>query len=110
MKNLAYETIFGRKYTHEESLKAMISGSLSDIIREENNISEKDFAKYDQIIKQTDEIITDDVFEFINDMYNNGKRVKYIAEHIYDTYINKTDSLNQDSILNFGSFIDNKLL
>jgi hypothetical protein len=110
MKNLAYETIFGKKYTHEEALKSMIIGSLSDIIREENNVSEKDFQKYDQVITQSNDIITHDVLETISDMYNSGKRVQYIAEYIYDTHINTNQLVTECVILNFDKFTNAKLL
>lgn len=110
MKNLAYETIFGKKHTHEEALKSMIIGSLSEIIREENNVSEKDFQKYEQIITQSNDIITHEVFETISEMYNSGKRVQYIAEYIYDTHTINKALVNEGVILNFDKFTNAKLL
>lgn len=83
-KDLSYIDFFGKKIEHNESLRKNIIDSIVNIITEENNISEKSFGEYQKIIDLVKFKFNDDMFKRSLDMYNNGKRINYISEIIYD--------------------------
>lgn len=83
-KDLSYIDFFGNKVEHNESFKKMVMDSVINIITEENNISEKSFGEYQKIIDLVKSKFNDDMFKRSLDMYNNGKRINYISEIIYD--------------------------
>ena len=83
-KDLSYIDFFGKKIEHNESLRKNIIDSIVNIITEENNISEKSFGEYQKVIDLVKSKFNDDMFKSALDMYNNGKRINYISEIIYD--------------------------
>ena len=76
-KDLSYVDFFGKKVEHNESLR-------KNIITEENNISEKSFGEYQKVIDLVNFKFNDEMFKKSLDLYNNGKRINYISEVIYD--------------------------
>ena len=102
MRDLSYKTIFGKTYTHEESLIQNVRDAFVNILAEENNVSEKSFKQYDKIIEEAKELITDDVTNEVVELYSNGKRIKYIAEYLYDKL--KNTNINESIIVKFGEF------
>jgi hypothetical protein len=93
-EKLGYETIFGKKVSHDDALKEKIENIVIEIIREELSVSEKSFKQYDKIIEfvknKFDEEYKNssyvDMIKVANDYYNSGKRLEFAGEFIYDVY------------------------
>ena len=84
-QDLSYTDIFGKHTSHEDALKKSIQDGISEILREEGGISEKDFSNYDRVIEEAKEIVgRPEVFEKIQKLHGEGKRGPYISEIIYD--------------------------
>jgi hypothetical protein len=88
MKDLSYNKFFGGKVSHKDALKERIKGFITDIVMDENKVSEKSFEQVDKIIKEVNDSFTKQMFDVSIDMYNNGKRIRYISEFLFDTYLN----------------------
>jgi hypothetical protein len=87
MQDLSYKEFFSnKKVSHEDALKERIRGLLANIIADEKNISEKSFKLYDEVINHVKSDFSDKMFAEANMMYNQNKRLKYIAELLYDKY------------------------
>lgn len=83
MRDLSYVSFFGKKVNHNDALKDKVSSSLCHIIADHTNTSEKEFKGYDIIMKKADKLAEEN-FEKISKLYNDGKRIAYIAELIFD--------------------------
>lgn len=83
MKDLSYTDFFGKQVSHKKALINQVQSCIVDILADEKSISEKDFKRYDQIIKSAKEYID---YNKIEKLYNSGKRINYIAELLYDEY------------------------
>lgn len=113
MKDLSYKKFFGNEIvSHEDALKEKVKSYLIDIITEENNISEKSFKTYDEVIKKVNNNFTKEMFNITNNMYNEGKRLGYISEFLYDNYYKqKTKNLYvkpskiENEIITFDDFL-----
>lgn len=103
MKNLSYKDFFGKEYTHEESLSQDVKGYMVNIFAEENNVSEKSFQQYDELIAKVNSLFTQEVANEALELYSNGKRIKYISEYLYDK-LKSASSLNESVIVSFGEF------
>jgi len=103
MKDLSYNHIFNGKISHRDSLKKMVKDHIVNIIMEENSISEKSFSKVDDIIKKVNGFFNGEMLDASEKMYSQNKRINYIAEFLYDTYI-KQNSVNE-TIDSFSEFI-----
>lgn len=103
MKNLSYKDFFGKEYTHEESLSQDVKGYLVNIFAEENNVSEKSFEQYDQLIAKVNDLYTPEVANEALELYSDGKRIKFISEYLYDK-LKLTTSVNEGVIISFGEF------
>ena len=110
MKNLSYTTFFGnKKVTHEEALKERIIGFIIDIIADENKVSEKSFKQYDEIIKEVNNNFNEEMFNISEKFYNEGKRLRYISEYLYDKYF-KINTLQESKIITFRNFVNNYIM
>lgn len=85
-KDLSYKSFFGKEVSHMDSLKNRVINSIIEIIREEKKVSEKSFSDYDAIIKKVKESFSDDMFNESVKLYNQNKRISYIAEMLYDNW------------------------
>lgn len=85
-KDLSYETFFGVKVSHIESLHKKIRDQITHILMNEQEISEKDFTNVDRIVSNVKDIFNPDIYKEVEMLYNNNKRLNYIAEIIYDKY------------------------
>ena len=84
-KDMSYTSFFGNHVSHEDALRKSIQDGITEIIREENGISEKDFSNYDRAIEKAKEIVgRPEIFEKIQKLHGEGKRGTYISEIIYD--------------------------
>lgn len=63
--------------------------NIIEIIRYENKISEKSFSEYDKIIKSVKDNFNNDMLEKSKSLYNQGKRIEYISEILYDENFKK---------------------
>ena len=86
-KDLSYETFFGEKVPHIESLHKKIRNQITDILMNEQEISEKDFTNVDRIKSIVKDKFNSDIYKEVEILYNSNKRLNYIAEYIYDKYI-----------------------
>lgn len=103
MKDLSYKTVFGKNVSHEEELKNRIKGSIINIIMEEEMVSEKSFKKIDEISNRVNTILDENLFLLASKMYAEGKRIKYIAEMLYEGYI-KNSSIKESFVTKFKDF------
>ena len=85
-KDLSYTSFFGKKISHNDTLKDSICNNIIEIIREENNISEKSFKEYDKIVNDVKSKFNEIMLNESKKLYNKGKRIKYISEILYDKY------------------------
>ena len=83
-KDLSYKDFFGKEVSHIESLKDSVISHIIEIIRSENNVSEKSFSEYHKIIKSVKDNFNNDMLEKSKILYNQGKRIEYISEILYD--------------------------
>jgi len=84
-QDLSYTDFWGKKVSHEDALKSSIQSGITEILREEGGISEKDFSNYDRVIDEAKEIISrPEILEKIQKLHSEGKRSSYISEIIYD--------------------------
>jgi len=84
-QDLSYTDFWGKQVSHEDALKSSIESKITEILREEGRISEKDFSNYDKVIEEAKEIVDrPEVFEKIQKLHSEGKRASYISEIIYD--------------------------
>lgn len=97
-KDLSYKSFFGEEVSHMESLKNQIKSNIINIIMYENNISEKDFKKIDNIIVD----INEDILKEADLLYKENKRINYISEILYDKYF-KDNNINE-SIIKYSEF------
>lgn len=106
MKDLSYQNLFGdiKKVKHEDALKERVIGNIINIIAEENKVSEKSFEAYDKIIKNVNNNFTNEMFNISNQMYNDGKRLRYISEILYDKYF-KTTKVEENNVITFTNFL-----
>lgn len=104
MKDLSHKTIFGKEVSHEDELKSRIKSKIVNIIMDEESVSEKSFSKVDDIVNRVNNIFDDSMFKLSEKMYSEGKRINYIAESIYDTYI-KNSAISESVITKFKDFI-----
>ncbi len=88
-RNLSYKNIFGQEYTHLESLRDKIVNGVIHIEMDENHISEKSFRELDQLRDRIESIITDKIIEDADQLFQSGKRIRYISEKIWDETLNK---------------------
>lgn len=102
MKDLSYNNFFGKEVKHDQALKDRVSSAISHILAYQTETSEKDFKRYDKIIKKADKLVEEN-FDKISDFYNRGKRYEYIAELIFDENKN-IDLTNENKIINFDDF------
>lgn len=85
-KDLSYETFFGKKITHIDALHKRIRDLITNIIMDEQEVSEKDFTNVDRIMKEVNDKLNSDIYKEVETLYNNNKRLNYIAEIIYEKY------------------------
>ena len=100
MKSLAYKSFFGDSVSHEEELKKRISDSITDIIMEQEKVSEKSFSKVDDIIKRVNDFFTPEILAKSEKLYQSGKRINYISEILYDEYFHT----NEGKVDTFSEF------
>ena len=86
-KDLSY-SFLGKNISHIDSLISNVIDSIIEIIREEKGVSEKSFKQYDEIINFVKEKFNEEMKNESIELYNNGKRIDYIAEMLYDKYFN----------------------
>ena len=99
MHDLSYQEFFSKKrVSHEDALKERIRSLLTNIIREEKGISEKSFKLYDEVINRVKSDFSDKMFAEANILYNQNKRLDYIAELLYDKYF-KEDLTKENKLL-----------
>jgi len=84
--DLSYTSFFGEKVTHNEALQSNIRDSILNIIMNENRISEKSFSEIDNQINNIKETFTTEMYSEAFKMYEEGKRINYIGEILYDKY------------------------
>lgn len=95
-KSLEYEDFFGEIISHDDALKERIRSELSSIIMDELKISEKSFSQIDEVFKTVKDMCEEtSIYSETNDLYNNKKRLKYIAEMMYDKYFVNNNSINE---------------
>lgn len=85
-KNLGYKDFFGKKVNHREAFVSYLKSSLYEIMMEEKEISEKAFDKVDDVIEMVDSKLSSLDLSKYHKMYDNNKRLKYIAEIIFDKH------------------------
>lgn len=83
-KDLSWKSIFGKKYTHKETLKKNVIDNLVRILMDEKGISEKSFTKIDEIIDKVKEKIDDNILQEAEKHLQSGKRMNLFYETIYD--------------------------
>jgi hypothetical protein len=88
-KDLSYNTIFGKSVSHDQELKNRIISYIVDILMEENGVSEKSYSKVDEIVTNVKNVFTEELFIETQSLYNQNKRLKFIAEILYDKYYTK---------------------
>lgn len=82
--NLEWKDIFGKKYSHQATLKKNIKDGLVSILMDENNISEKNFKKIDDIYNEVGEKIDENIINQAEEHLQSGKRMTLFYELIYD--------------------------
>lgn len=82
--DLSWKSIFGKEYTHEDTLKKRLIDGITHIVMEENGVSEKSFGKIDEIIAQVKEKVTNDILEEAEKHLQSGKRMNLFYEQLYD--------------------------
>jgi hypothetical protein len=83
--NESISDIFTVTYTYTDKVRS----SLTDIIMDENRISEKDFKRVDVVLANAKELFktNDTVKQIIEEGEKEGKRHKYVAEEIFHKII-----------------------
>ena len=85
-KDLSYTDFFNKKIDHKEAFLKYLKSGLYEIIMDEENISEKSFSETDEVIEKVDKkLIHIDLLKY-EKMYNQGKRLQYICEIIFDEH------------------------
>lgn len=87
-ENLSYTDFFGKEITHDVALKKRIQDFIIQIMIDEFSISEKDFTKYDEIIKKVRNVCDEnpEIYKKAEQFYWEGKRLQWCAEIIYFDY------------------------
>ena len=85
--DLSYKSFFGKEISHKKALEERIKSSIVDIMMNEKGVSEKSFKQVDDIISDVNNIINDDLLNECELLFNDNKRINFIAEIIYDKYI-----------------------
>lgn len=106
MKDLSYQNLWGdkKKISHVDALKERVIGNIIDIIADENKVSEKSFEAYDKIIKNVNDNFSNEMFNLSKQMYNEGKRLSYISEFLYDKYF-KLNKIEENKVITFTNFL-----
>ena len=87
--DMSYEDFFGRAVTHVEAFRKRIENEIIGIITDEKGISEKAFDAYDNVINMVRNDMTEAMCEEANEIWLQGKRIRYIGEMMYDKYFKK---------------------
>ena len=100
---LEYKNIYkGRVGTQEFNEK--LNAFLMTILLEEGKILEKSYVKVDIFAKKVKEFLKkDEISQIANEMYDEQKRINYIAEFIYDEYLKDGNMLDTD-VKKFSDF------
>ncbi len=85
-ESLEYKDFFGKEVSHNEAIEKQLKGILIHIIMDDLKISEKSFTEVDKIIERVNKVYSLDFNELANEYYNLNKRLKLLAEEIYDKY------------------------
>lgn len=96
-ESLGYKTIFGNNVSHEEALQKNIRDLVSNIIMEERGISEKSFSSIDNVMEEVRNFFDDnpELYEKTQQFYEQKRRIKYLAEEIYQKYFNQKEDLKK---------------
>ena len=105
-KDLSYRTFFGEEKTHEEAFRESLKNNLVDIRMSIDCVSEKNFSKIDEIVKDIESNLTDEIYTKALNLYDSGKRLNYVSELIYDEHF-LVDDVNENlDILKFKDYND----
>jgi orotate phosphoribosyltransferase-like protein len=96
-KSLEYKEFFsGKIVNHDDALKERIRSAISDVIVDELKISEKSFSKLDKVFAVVRNICEKtDIYNESDKLYNDKKRIKYIAEMMYDKHFSNSNIINE---------------
>jgi len=88
-ENMGYKSFFGKEVSHEKALQERIRSLILNVIMDERKISEKSFGIVDEAIKDVKELCKNntDIYSLAEQYYQDGKRLKLLAEEVYDKYI-----------------------
>jgi len=83
-EEITYEELGLKTPTYEDDVRSYVV----DILMEVNHISEKSFEEVNKISKKVKEIFNEvyDIKKIINSFENNGSRIRFTAEYIYDKF------------------------
>jgi len=87
-EDMSYENFFGKKVSHQESLRERLVNELVSIVTEEQGISEKAFSAYDEAIAKVRAFVdTDDsAIKEAQNFYENKRRLSLLAEILYEKF------------------------
>lgn len=90
-KNLNFEYLLKLEYTYVDN----VFDNIFNIICEENNISEKNFKKIDNVRNYLESYFDNnqEILLEIDKLKNKDYRYNYIAEILYDKYFKKSKEL-----------------
>ena len=90
-ESMGYKTIFGDEISHNEALQERLRRLITNIITEEKGISEKAFGSVDAVMAEVKLVCEKhpEIYEEAQQYYESGKRLKFLAEQIYDKFIKK---------------------
>ncbi len=85
-EGLEYTDFFGKQVSHNEALLSRVKGYLIDILQEENQVSEKDFTRMDEIMKEAKDFVQKDttIIDEATKYYESNRRLKLLAELLYE--------------------------
>ena len=92
-ESMGYKTIFGSEVSHEEALQKSVRDFISNIVMDERGISEKAFGSVDAVMAEVKLVCEKhpEIYEEAQQYYESGKRLKFLAEQIYDKFIKNKD-------------------
>lgn len=90
-ENMGYTDFFGKKVSHEDSLKKRIRDLITHIVVSDRGISEKSFSEYDNVIKEVEDLCNSnpEIYEWVQDYYDSGSRLELLSEEVYDKFFKK---------------------
>lgn len=103
--DMSYTDFFGKKVSHEDAAMDSIKNLLIDICMEEQGVSEKSFRQVDEISDKVKLFLSskqDQILSSVNEFCKNGRRLKLLAEELYEEIADSEKRANESLIVGIG--------